>query len=68
MNSVEVSAKYQIVIPRNIRQSINLRPGESLNVFSLDGCIELVRSRPIREMRGRFKGIVTRVERDTDRS
>ena len=68
MRSVKISPKYQIVIPREIRESMNIRPGEEMQVFEFEGRIEVVPVRPIRQMRGRFKGIDTHVERDEDRT
>ena len=67
MESVKVSPKYQIVIPREVRESMNIRPGEMMQVFAFDDRIEIVPVRPIKQLRGRFKGIDTRVERDEDR-
>jgi len=67
MNSVRVSPKYQIVIPREIRESMNIKPGETMQVFELEGRIEVVPVRPVRSLRGRYKGIDTTVERDEDR-
>lgn len=67
MNSVKVSSKYQIVIPKEIRESMNIKPGEPMQVFEFDGRIEIVPVRPIRSMRGRFPGIDTTVERNDDR-
>jgi len=67
MNSVKVSPKYQIVIPRPIRESMNIKPGEIMQVFELEGRIEVVPVRSIRSFRGRYKGISTSVERDEDR-
>ena len=64
MHSVRISSTYKIVIPADIRKSMNLRPGENMQVFESDGRIEIVRLRPVREMRGRFKGIDTQVNRD----
>lgn len=67
MDSVKVSPKYQIVIPRKIRESMNIKPGEMMQVFELEGRIEVVPVRSIRSLRGRYRGINTRVERDGDR-
>ena len=67
MNSVRVSPKYQIVIPRQIRESMNIKPGETMQVFELEGRIEVVRVRPVSSLRGRYRGIDTSVERDEDR-
>lgn len=67
MNSVKVSPKYQIVIPKEIRESLNIQPGASMQVFEVDGRIEVIPIRPIQSLRGRFRGIDTTVERDEDR-
>ena len=67
MRSVKVSPKFQIVIPQEIRESMNIKPGEEMQVFEFDGRIEVVPVRSIKEFRGRFKGIDTHVERDKDR-
>jgi len=67
MPRVTVSPKFQVVIPREVRVSLGLRPGEQLQVFCYGDRIELIPVRPIREMRGFLKGIDTRVERDPDR-
>jgi AbrB family looped-hinge helix DNA binding protein len=67
MPKVTLSPKFQVVIPREVRDSLGLQPGEQLQVFRYGDRIELVRVRPIREMRGFLKGIDTTVERDPDR-
>lgn len=66
MDSVTVSPKFQVVIPLAVRERMNIRPGERLEVISLDNCIELVRSRPMREMRGFLKGFDPSFQRDED--
>jgi AbrB family looped-hinge helix DNA binding protein len=68
MHSVKMSPKYQIVIPKEVRESMNLRPGEEMQVFEFEGRIEVVPVRPIRQMRGRFKGVDTHVDRNEDRT
>jgi AbrB family looped-hinge helix DNA binding protein len=67
MPKVTVSPKFQIVIPREVRDSLCIKPGEELQVFRYGDRIELVPVRSIREMRGFLKGIDTTVERDPDR-
>jgi AbrB family looped-hinge helix DNA binding protein len=67
MPRVTVSPKFQVVIPREVRMSLGLRPGEQLQVFRYGDRIELIPVRPIRDMRGFLKGIDTTVERDPDR-
>jgi AbrB family looped-hinge helix DNA binding protein len=67
MQTVTVSPKYQVVIPKNIRDALKLRPGQKMRVIGYDGRIELIPDRDISELRGFLKGIDTRVEREKDR-
>lgn len=67
METVTVSPKFQVVIPRAIRGGMGLKPGQKLQVIAHDNRIELIPVRPIRQMRGFLKGIDTSVEREADR-
>lgn len=67
MQTVTVSPKFQIVIPRKVRLSLNLRPGQKMQVIEYDGRIELIPDRDISELRGFLKGIHTDFERENDR-
>lgn len=67
MNTVIVSSKYQIVIPKEIRDSIGLLAGTPLEIISYGRRIELVPIRPMKSLKGIFKGIDTKIERDEDR-
>jgi AbrB family looped-hinge helix DNA binding protein len=67
MEAVKVSPKFQIVIPRKVRESLRIRPGQKLQVIEYDGIIELIPIQPMKKMRGFLKGIDTTVERDKDR-
>ena len=67
MATVTVSPKYQVVIPREIRKSLGLKPGEKVQVFEFEGRIELVPVRDLKKMRGFLKGIDPTVPRDEDR-
>lgn len=66
MSIVTVSPKYQIVIPKEVRETLKIRPGQKVAVFAYDGRIEFVPVRPIKEMRGFLKGIDSTVEREED--
>jgi AbrB family looped-hinge helix DNA binding protein len=57
MEAVTVSAKYQVVIPRWVREKIRIKPGQKLQVISYDDRIELVPVRPMSELRGFLKGL-----------
>lgn len=66
MNTVTISPKYQVVIPRSIRERMGLQPGEKLQVISFDNRIELIRVRPMPEMKGFLKGLDSSFERERD--
>jgi len=56
MAKVKLSSKFQIVIPREIRQKLNLKPGEEIVMIENAGTIHLVPQKPIKQMRGFVKG------------
>ena len=57
MATVTISPKYQIVIPKELREELKLKPGQKLFVFSLEGKILLDLPRSIKELRGMCKGM-----------
>ena len=67
MQTVTVSPKYQVVIPRTVREALHLRPGQKMQVIEYDGRIEFIPERDITELRGFLKGINTEFEREEDR-
>jgi AbrB family looped-hinge helix DNA binding protein len=67
MQSVIVSPKYQVVIPKAVREALNLRPGQKLQIMEFAGRIELIPERDIKELRGFLKGINTEFNREDDR-
>jgi AbrB family looped-hinge helix DNA binding protein len=67
MHSVTVSPKYQVVIPKTVREALNLRPGQKMQVVEYAGRIELIPERDIKELRGFLRGINTEFKREEDR-
>ena len=67
MDTVTVSPKYQVVIPKNIRDSLQLRPGQKMKVIEYNGRIELIPDKDISELKGFIKGINTDFTREDDR-
>ena len=67
MEAVKLSSKYQVVIPRKVRESLHLVPGQTMQVIAYGNRIELLPVRDIAEMRGFLKGIDLAVEREADR-
>jgi AbrB family looped-hinge helix DNA binding protein len=67
MEAVKISPKYQVVIPKKIREALNLTPGQQMQMVAFEDRIEMIPVRKISEMKGFLKGIDTTVERETDR-
>lgn len=67
MVTVTVSSKYQVVIPAAIRDKLNIRVGQKIQLIPYQDRIEFVPIQDIRKMRGFLKGIDTEVPREEDR-
>ena len=67
MEKVKLSPKFQIVIPKKIRRSLGLKPGQRIQVILMGRRIELIPERKMNEMRGFLRGISTDPGRDEDR-
>ena len=69
MPTVTVSPKFQIVIPKEVREKMNLKAGQKLFIYEVDGSIRVEPPRSVKELRGLAKGIRwEEVDRDhTDR-
>lgn len=67
MQSVTLSPKYQVVIPKAVREALKLYPGQKMQIVEYEGRIELLPERDIKELRGFLKGINTEFKREEDR-
>ncbi len=67
MTTVTVSPKYQVVIPKEVRESLGIFSGQKIQVLIYHNRIELIPIKPMKKMRGFLKGISTNVKRDKDR-
>ena len=67
MDTVTISPKFQVVIPRAVREQLGLEPGQKVQALAYNNRVELIPVRPMRRMRGFLKGIDTTVARDRDR-
>lgn len=67
MDTVTISPKYQVVIPRAVREKLGLSPGQKIQVVVYGDRLELIPQRALKSMRGFLKGISTDVPRDEDR-
>ncbi|MBL1433455.1 MAG: AbrB family transcriptional regulator [Gammaproteobacteria bacterium] len=67
MTSVTVSHKHQVVIPKDIRESMEVFSGQKMQVLRYQNRIELIPIKSLKKMKGLLKGIDTDVGRDKDR-
>jgi AbrB family looped-hinge helix DNA binding protein len=67
MSTVTVSPKFQVVLPKQIRDELQLEPGQKLQVFIVDGEIRLQRPRSIKALRGLVSGLAW-TDEDRDRN
>lgn len=67
MQAVKLSPKFQVVIPRPVRDHLRLVPGQKMQVIEYGERIELIPERSISDLRGFVKGIDTSFERENDR-
>ncbi|HEX4684638.1 MAG TPA: AbrB/MazE/SpoVT family DNA-binding domain-containing protein [Gemmatimonadaceae bacterium] len=68
MDTVTISPKFQVVIPREIRERLGLSPGQKVRALAYENRIELIPVQPLKRMRGFLRGIDTTLRRDRDRA
>lgn len=59
MGRTRVSPKYQVVIPKDVRAAVDIRPGQEFQVIAKNGIISFVPDRPLASMRGFVRGMKT---------
>ena len=67
METVTISPKFQIVIPKQIRESLKLKPGQKVQAFVFENRIELVPVEPIAKLRGFLRGMDPNIPAEKDR-
>jgi len=67
MKAVTVSSKFQVVIPREVREAMELQPGTKVQVLQYENRIELIPLKQPKALRGFIRGIETEVPREEDR-
>ena len=67
MKAVTVSPKFQVIIPRKIRESLAIQPGAKVQILQFENRIELIPLKSPKSLRGFLKGIDTNVHREQDR-
>ena len=66
MDKATVSPKYQIVIPKSVRQRVPVHPGQEFGLLVKDGIISLVPIPTLEELRGIARGANTEGIRDEE--
>lgn len=64
MDTVTVSPKFQVVIPKEVRDGLGLKPGRRLVVIEKEGSIHMIPVGKIKDMRGFVKGVSSKGLRD----
>lgn len=67
MTTVKLSPKYQIVIPKEVRKKLKLKPGQKLQLLHDGERIEFIPLKDIKEARGLLKGMDSNIEREEER-
>jgi AbrB family looped-hinge helix DNA binding protein len=66
MDTITISSKYQMVIPRAIREKWNIKPGQKVRLIIFGNRLEVVPVRDIREARGFLKGMNSDIKREEE--
>jgi len=66
MEAVTISPKFQVVIPKSVREQLRLVPGQKVQVLAYGDRIEFIPVRPAHELRGMLRGLDTSFERDRE--
>lgn len=66
MHATTISSKFQISIPKQIREQLHIKPGQQFIFIAKGDCLELVPKRDIQDMRGIMAGANTENTRDRD--
>lgn len=67
MTTVAISSKFQVVIPKEVRETLDLNSGMKVEVVPYEDRIELILLRPIKDLKGSLSGMNTTIIRGKDR-
>jgi AbrB family looped-hinge helix DNA binding protein len=66
MYTATISSKYQVVIPREVREQFGLKPGQRIAFIPFKKTLRVVIVPPIEQARGMLKGMDTEGYREED--
>ncbi len=64
---VTLSEKFEIEIPKTLREILDLRPGDKVQVLAHQGRILVIPDDPMQNLQGRYKDLDLSFEREPDR-
>jgi AbrB family looped-hinge helix DNA binding protein len=68
MSTTTISPKYQVVIPKNVREKLRLRSGQKMMVVVKGGVVHMIPEKPLESFRGFLRGMNTKgIREDKDR-
>lgn len=67
MGKVTVSPKFQVVIPKEVREQIGVKVGMKLEIITFGNRMELIPIEPIKKLRGSLSGFNSKIDREGDR-
>jgi len=68
MGTTTISPKYQVVIPKDVREKLHLKSGQKMTVVTKGGVVYLIPEKPFESFKGFLKGMDTKnIREDTDR-
>lgn len=67
MTTVTVSSRFQVVIPKEVREKLGIQIGQKFQIIPYENRLEFIPIVSLREMRGFLKGIDTTIRREEDR-
>ena len=68
MTVVTVSPKFQVVIPKDVREQLDIRPGQKIQAVAFGDRIEMIPLREPAELKGFLGNLSNTFERETDRT
>jgi AbrB family looped-hinge helix DNA binding protein len=54
---ITISSDFRITIPKSIRDTLKIKPGDEFLIYGKEDTIIMVRKKAISDLRGKFKGI-----------
>ncbi len=66
MSTTTISPKYQVVIPKDVREKLRLKSGQKMTVVTKGGVVYLIPEKPLDTFKGFLTGMDTGSIREDD--